>query len=472
GADAPAGSTNIKVTSVANISVGDKIRLDIDSVGHGIETVTVSQVGTQASRTNLAENASAGATNIKVRSANGFAVGDKITIGTPANHETVTVSAIGRRESTGTGIDVEPALTSPHIDAEEVVAPGTGLELSSPLKFSHAANLPFSDRGTGITFQPATAFPHSSNEPVQALGIGITLDSALAHDHAIDAVVRDAGVTTAGYQGTPAPNQWFGGPELATNAPFFDRHITRREGSMVLRDSSGDVVDSLNYGGLVDPWLAEGYQATSGSEHNGCYVIAPGWIGNVWPPVPSAGASDTSAGRFPDGADSDSNCTDFVTSPATVLSAASNAGATNVKVAAVAGFEPGQTIRIDTGANRETAVIATVGTPGAATLETATREGATVIPVANAVGFSPGEIITIDSDANAETAVVSSIRRFGGAAIVAAAPLTHTHAAGAQVSGTGITLTAPLQREHGSGTQVAGSASTPGAPNVYYRSSR
>lgn len=32
-ADAPAGATNIQVTSVANISVGDKIRLDIDSVG-------------------------------------------------------------------------------------------------------------------------------------------------------------------------------------------------------------------------------------------------------------------------------------------------------------------------------------------------------------------------------------------------------------------------------------------------------
>ena len=53
GADAAAGSTNIKVTSVADISVGDKIRLDIDSVGHGIETVTVAQVGTQATRTNL-----------------------------------------------------------------------------------------------------------------------------------------------------------------------------------------------------------------------------------------------------------------------------------------------------------------------------------------------------------------------------------------------------------------------------------
>ena len=59
GADAPAGSTNIKVTSVANISVGDKIRLDIDSVGHGIETVTVTQVGTQATRTNLSAPADA-----------------------------------------------------------------------------------------------------------------------------------------------------------------------------------------------------------------------------------------------------------------------------------------------------------------------------------------------------------------------------------------------------------------------------
>ncbi len=40
-ADAKTGDTNIKVSSVANISAGDKIRLDIDSSGHGIESVTV-----------------------------------------------------------------------------------------------------------------------------------------------------------------------------------------------------------------------------------------------------------------------------------------------------------------------------------------------------------------------------------------------------------------------------------------------
>ena len=41
---------NIKVTSLSDISIGDKIRLDIDSVGHGIETVTVANVGTAAVR--------------------------------------------------------------------------------------------------------------------------------------------------------------------------------------------------------------------------------------------------------------------------------------------------------------------------------------------------------------------------------------------------------------------------------------
>ena len=138
-----------------------------------------------------------------------------------------------------------------------MVSPGTGLDVAAPLKFNHAANLPFSDRGTGISFEPPTAFAHSSNEPVEPLGTGITLSSPLASSHAINAVVRDAAVTTAGYQGTPAPDLWFGGPELTTSAPLFGHTITVKEDSLVLRDASGVVVDSLNYGGLVDPWAGE-----------------------------------------------------------------------------------------------------------------------------------------------------------------------------------------------------------------------
>jgi len=470
-AAAPAGSTNIKVTSVADISVGDKIRLDIDSVGHGIEWVTVTRVGSATGHTALIGAADAGATSIKVRSASDLAVGDKLTIGAAANQEAVTITSVGSQSFTGTSVDFKPALTKAHRNGDEVVAPGTGLGLAAPLKFNHSDNLPFSDRGTGITFQPATAFPHSSNEPVQALGTGITLDSPLTNGHAINAVVRDAAVTTAGYQGTPAPNQWFGGPELTTTTISFGR-FTRilREGSMVLRDADGLVANSLNYGGLTDPWAAEGYQATSGPGESGCYAKAPGPAGGFNPFAPAAAeGADVSAGRFPDGHDTDSNCTDFLTTPTTNLSAPATAGATNIKVATVAGFQPGQTVRIGSGAQLETAVIATVGTAGATTVETATSAGATVIPVANTMGFSNGQTINIGTGSNSETAVVVSTGRRRPASITVAAPLKSAYAAGAQVSGTGITLTAALAKEHSSEAQVSGSAPTPGAPNHYYR---
>ncbi|MEO8735112.1 MAG: lamin tail domain-containing protein, partial [Edaphobacter sp.] len=467
--DAHAGASSIQVTSLSDISIGDKIRLDIDSVGHGIETVTVAHVGTAASKTNLSAPASAGATRISVRRAEDFAVGDRITVGTPASQEAVTVTAVGSQGPDGTAIDITPALAKPHVADEWVVSPGTGLDLADPLRFNHAANLPFSDRGTGISFQPATAFAHSSNEPVQALGTGIALDRPLANDHAIHEVVRDAAVNTAGYQGTPVPNQWFGGPELTTTSPQFGRSITVEEGSMVLRDASGVVADSLNYGALVDPWAAEGDQAASGAQLSGCYAPAPGSVFGSWSTIVAPIATNTSAGRFPDGADTDSNCTDFLTQAVATLSATSPAGATNIKVASIEGFRPNQAILIDSGANPETAVIAAVGTAGATTVRTSTGVGATVLPAANVTGFSKGQTITIDDGANSETAVISSIRARGTATITVVAPLARAHAAGAQISGSGIRLTAPLIRTHTSGAPVSDNVPTPGAPNQYHR---
>jgi hypothetical protein len=158
-----------------------------------------------------------------------------------------------------------------------------------------------------------------------------------------------------------------------------------------------------------------------------------------------------------------------LTQPYTTLSAASATGATNIKVASVAGFNAGQTIRIDAGANLETAVVATVGSAGATTARNATDVGATVIPVASAIGFSEGETITVGDGGSSETAIVASITRFGGSAINVAAPLTHAHAIGAQVSGTGVTLDAALTRAHASEVLVAGGPSTPGAPNQSYK---
>jgi hypothetical protein len=140
--------------------------------------------------------------------------------------------------------------------------------------------------------------------------------------------------------------------------------------------------------------------------------------------------------------------------------AAADAGATNLKIAAVTGlFAPGQTIAIDTGANVENAVISAVGTTGAtgtgltlaAPLTRAHNSGVAVavvqVPGADNLkvggatggtlaGFAPGQTITIDSAANAETAVIAAVGAMG-------------------IGGSGLTLTAPLTKQHSGGVTVA-----------------
>jgi hypothetical protein len=469
----PTGSTNIPVTSMAGFEVGQKM-----AIGYGAtyptaaqaiekyEVVTITEVGKPGTQAWLSMNAKAGDTNIKVSSVENISVGDKIRLDIDSvGHgiETVTVTKVGTKSARST-------FRGPLADDED---PGTGLDLAKPLKFDHASNMPFSARGTGISFTPVTAFNHSSNEPVLALGSSITIDQPLAKDHAIHTVVRDEKATTAGYQGTRKPDQWFGGPAIGPRA-----------GNMVLRDAAGLVVDSLNYGGLVDPWAAEGYQAKSGARESGCSVPTPSarrGFGFGFGRRGGAAVSgpDISAGRFPDGADTDSNCQDFLLQNDTTLSVASSAGTNNIKVTSVADFVAGQRIIIDTGANSETAIIKTVGTAGGTTVSTATEAGATVIPVADVAGFSTGQTITIDSSANRETAVVASItrpRRFGrgrggpgSVSVTVSTPLTMAHAQGVQVSGSGITLNTALTRVHDSGAQVASNVPTPGAPNQYYR---
>jgi len=242
----PAGSTTVPVTSIAGFKTGQQVAL-----GHGsrFEVATVTAVGKPGTQARLTAPAPAGTTTLRVTSAAAITPGDRIRLDIGSRMETVTVAAVT----------------------------GATLSLAAPLTFGHSANLPFSARGTGISFAPATRYPHSSNEPVQALGGGIVLDRPLARAHPLDTPIRDAAVTTAGYQGTP--DEWFGGPALSPSA-----------GSMVLRDRAGLVADSLNYGLLVDPWAAEG----------GCAVATP--------------AVDHSVRRTPDGTDTDDNCADFATS--------------------------------------------------------------------------------------------------------------------------------------------------------------
>jgi hypothetical protein len=413
-----AGATNLPVTSATGFVVGQRIGID---VGGSFELASVTSVGKAGTQTTLSATAAAGATNIKLAADANFTPGDTLTIGTGRRKELVTVASVG-----GTGAD------------------GMGVGLTAPLKLDHMQGVDVSDTGTGIGFKPAVRFPHISGEAVQALGSGIVLDRPLDHPHAYGAPVVIPQATTVGYQGSTVPNQWFG---LA---------LSTRAGSLALMDVGGSlIVDAIVYGSQQSNSSGNGTIASpeiatllGDQSQGGCIVVAPG---------PQSGAA-RSVGRFPDGADTGSLCTDFLSQASTTLSAAAAAGVSNIKVAGVAGFTSGQTITIDAGANPESAVIASVGTAGA-----------TVIPVAGARGFSEGQTIVIGSGADAETAVVESIRPFGGAQITVNAPLAQAHAVGAQVSGTGITFTTQLTKAHAIGTTVADNLPTPGAPNQYHR---
>ena len=435
----PAGSTNLPVTNATGFEVGQKIGIDI---GGNYELATVTAVGKAATQTTLAAATVAGATNIKVAANANMTVGDMLTVGTGGRKELVKITNIG---STG--------------------ANGTGVDLATPLRFDNMSGVDVSDVGTGISFTPATRFPHMSGDAVQALGSGITLDSPLVKSYEYGAAVINPLATTVGYQGPPAPDQWYGGP-LSTSA-----------GSIALMDASGEViVDAMVYGSqqsnssangpITSPEIAtlEGDQS-----QGGCIVVVPR----------ASGGAGVSRGRFPDGLDTDNNCIDFLVQSFASLSAASAVGANNIKVASVADFSVGQKIFVETGTNSETAVIKTIGTTGGTTVGTSTMAGTKVIPVASVEGFSAGQTITIDSDSNLETAVVTSVtarrRRFGlsGAtpadSISVAVPLTYPHNVGAQVSGSGITFATPLTRAHDNGAQIASYLPTPGAPNQYTR---
>lgn len=458
-----AGSTNLPVTSTVGFEIGHKIGIDL---GGRYEEATITEVGKASTLTTLASAAQAGDTIIKVAANSNMTEGDTLVIGTGSRMELVKIKSI-------LSVAVAPSRGA---FGQQSAGGKTGeLELSSPLRYDHMLAEDVSDQGTGISFLPATRFEHRSGDAVQALGSGITLNEVLEMDHDPGTPVR----TSGGYsdlQVPATPDQWYGFP------------LSASAGSIALMDAVGTaVVDAIVYGSLqtnssangtiTNPEIAilEGIQKQSG-----CIAVVPSPPRGFIPAVSNLNQFTRSLGRFPDGADSDSNCDDFLLQTVTTLASPAPAGSNNLKVTSVSGFRAGQEIIVGSGSNSQNAIIASIGTAGGTEMGSSVKAGAMYIVTAGIEGFSPGQTITIDSGTNTETAVISSIvpvrRRFGSAnnvmtsdTIKFTAPLNLDHAAGVQVSGSGITLASPLARSFDSGTQVAGNIPTPGKPNQYTR---
>lgn len=255
----PAGSTNIPLTSVAGIAVGDKLGIDM---GGNFEAVSVTFVGTSATQTNLSVAANAGDSRISLTSAGALEAGSVITISTGDRVESATVKFID----------------------------GSDVELEHPLEKNHAAMVDVSCPGSGVSFTPATTHSHLSGEQVQSLGTAFTLGDKLSSDAQFPTVLNEG----------------------------FSLDLSETAGSVALYDASGTVlVDAVVYGSQQSSSSANGTVAVpeiavleGNQSQGGSIAVVPGrrW---VFPGMPKPKPTNVSIVRFPDGADSDELKLDF-----------------------------------------------------------------------------------------------------------------------------------------------------------------
>lgn len=459
----PAGATNIPVTSISGFNAGHKMAIGYGStypaVSNSIEkyeVVTVTEVGKPGTQAYLSMDAKPGDTNIKVSSTANITAGDIIRLDIDSEGhgiEYVTVKAVGTPS-------VRNTFNGPLRPDEDA---GTGLELEEPLKFHHASNMPFSVRGTGISFEPATKFSHSSNEPVLSLVFALELENPLAKSHNINDVIQALNCTEAGYHGDVAADLLFGGPAISATA-----------GNMTLRTSKGLIVDALNYGKLVDPWLGEGYQGRPNKEGN--YAPAP-VITRPWGAyTPSLqNTPELSTGRYPDGKDSDDNEKDFHVQTYGTILAPINAGDESIKVSDIHLFSPGQYAILGNGNNTELVQISNIEDGGAAQLTEDATAGSRVLHVRGARSFSVGQEVLLGGVTYKVESVEGARMYWPGSSptkmpsdkVTLSSALRKGAKAGEWIAGAGITLARPVMKDHSIGDALTAYAATPGRPNRY-----
>jgi beta-glucosidase-like glycosyl hydrolase len=188
----PAGSTNIRVASLANFTAGQMIYIDS---GASQESATIAEVGGGGSTT-LSAAASVGATNIKVDSISDLVAGSKLWIGVGANQESVVITSVGTEGASGTGVTLASGLTMDHA----VGSPVTGdiLVLTAGLTLSHAVTSGFGADIPVVSLTPAGA---TNIKVVDVAGFIAGQTIAIDTGAALE-VATIANVGTSGFNGT------------------------------------------------------------------------------------------------------------------------------------------------------------------------------------------------------------------------------------------------------------------------------
>lgn len=464
-APAAPGATAIHVRSAAGFAAGQKIEVEG-------ETHTIVSAGSAASApttvfipvsTGPRIAIPAGATNLPVANAAGFTAGEKLGIDLGGNFEVATVTAVGKA-ATQTTLSAAAAAgaTNLKVAAESNITPGDTLTVGTGRR---KELVQVASVGGGVGLASPLRFDHSAGIDVSDPGTGISFSPATKFPHTSgDAVQALGGGITL--DRPLAGRHAYGAPVVNPSATpagyqgppapnqWLGAAVSGRAGSIALLDASGNVI--------VDA-IVYGSQQSSSSAN-----------GTITSPEIATLEGDQGKG----------GCI-AVTPPAGGFGPAA-APATNRSLGR---FPDG----LDTDSN-----CADFQLQAATTMPTASAAGATNIKAASVAGFHPGQSILIDTGGNVENAVIATVGTAGattaraafdaGATVIPVASgfgfspgqaivvdVGETQETAVVASATGgrgggrggaatITVAAPLRRAHTAGAAVTGTGITLTAP--------
>jgi hypothetical protein len=386
--DASAGDTNVKVENTSIFYVGTDITID---EGDAAETRTITDVGTPATTTSLFSAASPGDTNVKVASVDGLAVGNEIDIEPGANQDHVTITNVGTA-------GVATTVSAPNTTSG-VLAP----DFSDANWIWNTENA--QDGAPSGTIYVRKTFDIPDASAVTSAVLGIAVDDE--HDTYVNGTLVSSLHVANGWRTFSVVDIT---PQLVDGTNVIAVAATNGSGagSMIAAfdiDGSHNVSDASwkalpgTPASPPDGWNTAGFDDSSwpAAFVSGPYGIGP-WNNNVQPP--------------PD--------------------------PTTLQVSSVSGFDVGDEISIDTGANQETRTVTAVN-PG---------------------GFFTPATLIVDSPltiVHSSGAPVLAVNK-PGTGIDFTPALTDGHDVGTTVSsiGTGVTFSPALSSDHAAGTTVTG----------------
>jgi hypothetical protein len=435
-ADAAAGDRNIKVDSTAGMAVGSPLL--VESVKGGgpsftypvtgallsgsgfnfpygayplpagvFESPTITAVGTPGVSTTLADSVAASATNIKVASVADLAPGDAVTIEQGSALERSTIGAVGTPAGAAQTVVAPTAPGATNIKVANV----SGFVVGEPFVIDAAGK---SERGT-VTAIGTAAGPATTTVAPASIGDKAIKLASVAGLAPGDQIVVDAGakaeIASVASVGTAASA------------------ATTMVAPAAIGTSNVKVASTTGFvaGELLS--IVESGAILAGAVTEATTILKIG----------------TAAG------------------PVTQTVMTAPAGATNLRVASIAGFVVGEPMQVMEygGPDFETATVRSIGTAAgpSTTVAKSAPAGDRTIRVANIAGFAAGEQLVVGVGRRQEIRTVSSVGSAGadGTGVTVSDPLTFTHPALDRIrgAGTGIEVT-KLVKAHASGSAARG----------------